>query len=394
MKHLNKNIEKISEYPFKRLRDLLAEVKNKNKKVETLDLSIGQPYHKFPNFVKETLIKENSAWSKYPPLNGIPSLRKSYMSWLKKRFNLQNSFYGEENILPLSGTREGLFSISLVLLIKQIIIPNPFYQVYLGASLFRNLPIVLMNAGLNEDYMLNLEKVEKHIKENISLIYFCNPSNPQGKIASERYLKKLIFLVRKYNSILVLDECYTDIYTNKKPVGGMQICDSAKVGLKNILIFHSLSKRSNVAGIRSGFVIGDDQIISLFSKLRSYSAPTIPLPIQTLSSKLWSDENHVKKSRDLYKIKFDYADKVLSKYSFYKRPDAGFYLWLNVGNGEKFAKSLYEKFSLKVMPGNFLAKGKKENPGNNFVRISLVHSVTKCKDAIDKIEKQIRCIQN
>ena len=169
---------------------------------------------------------------------------------------------------------------------------------------------------------------------------------------------------------------YRHLY-KKKPVGGMQICDSTKIGLKNILIFHSLSKRSNVAGLRSGFVIGDEKIISLFSKLRSYSAPTIPLPIQTLSAKLWSDENHVKKSRDLYKIKFDYADKVLSKYSFYKRPDAGFYLWLNVGNGEKFAKSLYENFSIKVMPGNFLAKGKKENPGNNFVRISLVHSVTK-----------------
>ena len=193
---------------------------------------------------------------------------------------------------------------------------------------------------------------------------------------------------------MVLDECYTDIYTKIKPVGGMEICQKTKAGLNNVCIFHSLSKRSNVAGLRSGFVVGDKKIIKLFSKLRSYSAPTIPLPIQTLSAMLWSDEKHVLKSRELYKSKFDYADKKLSKFSLYKRPDAGFYLWLNVGNGEKFTKSLYKNFSLKVMPGSFLAKGKTENPGESFVRVSLVHNLSKSKKAIDKIEKQIKCIQN
>ena len=392
MSNLNYNIENISEYPFNRLRSLLSKIKINNRNEEVLDLSIGQPYHAFPKFVKNMLTKESMKWQLYPPSNGIPVLRTSYLNWLKKRYELKTSFFGEENIIPLSGTREGLFSISLVLLVKQIIVPNPFYQVYLGASLFQNLPMVMMNAGIDESYLLNLEKLEYHIRKKPSLIYFCNPSNPQGKCASENYLNNLIRLIRKYNSFLILDECYTDIYTKIKPVGGMEICQKTKAGLNNVCIFHSLSKRSNVAGLRSGFVVGDKKIIQLFSKLRSYSAPTIPLPIQTLSAKLWSDESHVLKSRELYKSKFDYADKKLSKYSFYNRPDAGFYLWLNVGNGEKFTKSLYKNFSIKVMPGTFLAKGKTQNPGKNFVRISLVHNLVKSKKAIDKIEKQIKCI--
>ncbi len=391
MNYLNHNIEKISEYPFSRLRELLSKEKN-NKKNNILDLSIGQPYHKFPPFVKTILYKENAKWGLYPHIKGIPILRESYLKWLKKRFNLKRSFFGDQNIMPLSGTREGLFSISLVLLVKQIIVPNPFYQVYLGASLFQNLPIVLMNADIKENYLFDLDTLQYRIKNKPSLIYFCNPSNPQGKCASENYLKKLINVVRKHNSVLVLDECYTDIYTEKKPIGGIQVCEKTRDGLKNILIFHSLSKRSSVAGLRSGFVVGDKNIIKLFSKLRSYSSPTIPIPIQILSSKLWSDEKHVKDSRSMYKVKFEYADKVLSKYSCYQKPDAGFYLWLNVGNGEKFAQALYRNYSLKVMPGFFLSKGKYKNPGKNFVRVSLVHNITKCKGAIDQIAKQIKCI--
>lgn len=389
MHYLNNSIEKISEYPFSRLRNLLLEVECHTKE-KALDLSIGQPYHSFPSFVKTTLLKENSKWGLYPPISGIPSLRSSYIKWLKKRFELKKLFFDSDNVMPLSGTREGLFSLSLVLLVKQIIVPNPFYQVYLGASLFQNLPIVLMNTTAKENYLPELDKIEFSLKKNPSLIYFCNPSNPQGKCASEEYLKKLVFIVRKYNSILALDECYTDIYTDKKPVGGIEVCEKSRKGLKNVLIFHSLSKRSNVAGLRSGFVVGDKKIIDLFKKLRSYSAPTIPLPIQILSAKLWADEKHVKESRALYKKKFDYADKKLSEHSFYKRPDAGFYLWLKVGNGVDFTKSLYQKHALKVMPGKFLAIGKTDNPGNSFVRISLVHNFVKCKKAIDKISKQIQ----
>ena len=393
MEILNHNIESISEYPFSRLRNLLAK-ENPNPQNKVLDMSIGQPLHKFPEYLKNILFKENKKWALYPPIQGIPSLRNAYLRWVKKRFNLKTSFFSEVNIMPLSGTREGLFSISLVLLVKKIIVPNPFYQVYLGSSLFQNLPIELMNVGNKECYLMDLEKLEFQIKKTPSLIYFCNPSNPQGKCASEFYIRQLIKLVRKYNSVLVIDECYTDIYTKKVPVGGMQVCEELGEGLKNILIFHSLSKRSNVAGIRSGFVIGDEKVIKLFSKLRSYSAPTIPIPIQILSSKLWQDETHVIQNRQQYKIKLDYADKVLSHLNFYERPDAGFYLWLNVKDGEEFTRKLFQNYSLRVMPGLYLAKNNYKNPGKKFVRVSLVHSFPKCKTAINQIKEQIECLQS
>ena len=394
MSFLNNNINKITEYPFNRLRNLLSREKIKRKNIKILDLSIGQPYHKFPIFVKNILAKENKKWSLYPPVKGIPILRKAYLDWLKSRFSLDTQFFGDENILPLSGTREGLFSISLVLSVKQIIVPNPFYQVYLGASLFQNLPLVFMNTGIKENYLLDLDKLENTIKKKVSLIYFCNPSNPQGKCASANYLKKLLNLARKYKSILVIDECYTDIYTEKKPVGGIQVCQEAGKCLSNVLIFHSLSKRSNVPGLRSGFVVGDQNIINLFTKLRSYSAPTMPLPIQILSAKLWSDERHVQKSRYDYNIKFNYADKVLSSYDCYNRPEAGFYLWMNVGNGEQFTTELYKKFNIKVMPGKYLSYGTTNNPGKKYIRVSLVHDNSKSKEAINKIAKQLKCFQS
>jgi aspartate/methionine/tyrosine aminotransferase len=392
MSYLNQNINKFAEYPFTRLRSLLSrDIKIKETKI--LDLSIGQPHHNFPSFVEKILSVENSKWSLYPPLKGLPILRNAYLKWLQRRFNLKRAFFNDENILPLSGTREGLFSISLALSAKQIIVPNPFYQVYLGASLFNNLPLVFMNTGQEENYLFDLEKLQNKIKNKTSLIYFCNPSNPQGKCASSDYLKKLINLVRKNNSILVLDECYIDIYTGKKPVGGIQVCQENGKSLRNILIFHSLSKRSNLAGLRSGFVVGDKNIMNLYSKLRGYSAPTIPLPIQTLSAKLWSDEKHVEESRKNYNIKFNYADKVLGPFNCYRRPEAGFYLWMNVGNGERFAKELYKNFNLKVMPGKYLSEGKKNNPGKAFVRVSLVHSNNKSKEAINKIARQLKCFQ-
>ena len=171
MSFLNSNINRISEYPFNRLRNLISQENIKIKNTKVLDLSIGQPHHSFPMFVKDILIKENAKWNLYPPVRGTAILRQAYLDWLRKRFGLDTEFFGDENILPLSGTREGLFSISLVLAVKQIIVPNPFYQVYLGASLFQNLPLIFMNTGIKENYLLDLDKLESKIKKKVSLIY-------------------------------------------------------------------------------------------------------------------------------------------------------------------------------------------------------------------------------
>ena len=384
---INKNINKLNAYPFDRLRGLLKRKKHNSK---IIDMSIGQPLHPVPRFVKEIIYKEKDKWNIYPPLGGIKVLQKSYLDWLKIRFKVSN-FFNEKNIIPLSGTREGLFSIAMALNIKKICLPNPFYQVYLGASLFQNIQKSFFITDEEKNFQFDLKKLEESLKSGPSLVYFCSPSNPQGKIADLEYLIELIKLIRYYKSVLVIDECYVDIFYNKIPPGALRACEELGRTLKNILIFHSLSKRSNAAGLRSGYLTGDHRIIECYKKIRSYSAPTIPIPIQVASAKLWEDKEHVKKNRELYKKKVNFADKLFSNYTLYNSPEAGFFLWLNVKNGESFAKKLFAKYAIKVMPGEYLAHGKKNNPGKNYVRIALVHEEKKNNMALEKIAKLLAC---
>ncbi len=389
MRKLNQKIKNLSDYPFDRLRELLSKViLPENSRV--IDLSIGQPYHDIPSFVKSTILNAGEKWHLYPPIAGIKDLRAAYLGWLKRRFKLDKNFFSED-ILPLSGTREGLFSVVLTLNINNIIVPNPFYQAYLGASLFQNLNIKYLGSDNANNSFFDLEDLEKNLKGKRSLVYFCSPSNPQGKVASFLYIKKLINLVRKHDAVLIVDECYTDIFFKKIPEGAIKVCEELGEGLKNILIFHSLSKRSNVAGMRSGFVVGDKEIIYLFKRLRSYSAPSMPIPIQLASAKLWNDEKHVLRNRQEYEKKFNYANRVFSEYEFYEKTEAGFYLWINVGNGSNFAKELYKEHLIKVMPGEYLANGEKNNPGKKYIRIALVHNFIESRNAINKIAQLLKC---
>ena len=386
MSFINKNIENLAEYPFDRLRKLLRNTKHKE---PITDLSIGQPYHKTPSFVKEIIYKEHDNWNLYPPLKGIQALQKSYLGWLKRRFQV-NSYFDERNILPLSGTREGLFSIAMTVNFEKICIPNPFYQVYLGATLFRDAKKIFLLSNKKNNYLIDLKKLEKNLKKGPALVYFCSPSNPQGKIADYLYIENLIKIIRKYNSVLIVDECYIDIYYSEKPVGAIEVCEKLGNKLDNIIIFHSLSKRSNVAGLRSGFVIGDSKIIECYTRLRSYSAPTIPIPIQLASAKLWDDDKHIKANREKYLKKLELADKIFINYQYYERPEAGFFLWLRVNNAKKFVKKAFHNYSVKIMPGEYLAAGNKKNPGNNYVRIALVHSYEKSKTALQQIAQLLK----
>lgn len=382
---LNKNIKRLPDYPFDKLRALLRNTKV-NRKVT--DMSIGQPMHPVPSFIKEIIYKDQDKWNNYPPISGIQALQISYLRWVKNRFNV-SSFFDEKNILPLAGTREGLFSIAMALNIKKICLPNPFYQVYLAASLFNNIKKSFLICNTENNFLIDFKKLKLSLKNNPSLVYFCSPSNPQGKIASYEYLEELIKIVRFYNSILIVDECYIDIFYDKVPVGTIEVCEKLGNSLNNVLIFHSLSKRSNVAGLRSGYLIGDAKIVKCFRKLRSYTAPTIPIPIQLASAELWRDERHVINNRELYKRKVKYSDKVFKNYISYCTPEAGFFLWLKVKDGERFTKKLYSKYAVKVMPGQYLASGKKDNPGKKYVRIALVHQEKKNNIGLDKISKLV-----
>ena len=386
MSFINKNIENLAEYPFDRLRNLLANTKHKS---SVTDLSIGQPYHNTPSFVKEIIYQEKDNWNLYPPLKGIQTLQKSYLDWLKRRFQV-NSYFDEKNILPLAGTREGLFSIAMTVNFEKICIPNPFYQVYLGATLFRNAKKIFLLSNQKNNFLIDLRKLENNLKKGPALVYFCSPSNPQGKITSYLYIESLIKIIRKYNSVLIVDECYIDIYYSKKPVGAIEVCEKLGNKLDNIVIFHSLSKRSNVAGLRSGFVIGDSEIIECYKRLRSYSAPTIPIPLQLASSKLWDDDKHIKVNREKYRKKLVLANKIFSNYKYYESPEAGFFLWLKVNNAKNFVKKAFYNYSIKIMPGEYLAAGNKKNPGNNYVRIALVHSYEKNKIALQQIAQLLK----
>ena len=381
----NNNIDNVSNYPFDRLRNLLSTT-NKGKRLKEIDLSIGQPYQKIPEFIKEIISNSFDKWNLYPPVGGVPELKMSYLNWLRRRFDVSD-IVSEENILPLAGSKEGLFSIALALAYKNIIVPNPFYQVYLGPSIINKASICYLDADDENDFLFDLEKLSQKIEKQKSLVYFCAPSNPQGKNASYSYLEKLIRIVQKNNAVLIVDECYIDIYTNSKPVGVLKVCADNNNKLNNILIFHSLSKRSNVAGLRSGFITGDKKIIAHYKKLRNYSAPTIPIPLQLASAALWNDDKHAEENRKLYRDKFKYVDKRLSNYACYNKPESGFYLWLNVNDGQKFTKKLYERDAIKVMPGEYLSFGTDLNPGKKYIRVALVHEFSVCKHAINKISE-------
>ena len=383
MNLLNKEIKRLPDYPFDRLRSLLSNTKANS---EVIDMSIGQPMHEAPHFIKEIIYNEKNNWNSYPPLSGIPRLQMAYLNWLKNRFKVEN-FFNERNIMPLSGTKEGLFSIAMALNIKQICLPNPFYQVYLGPSLLNNIKKSFLTLNEDNNFLLDLKKLKLALKDNPSLVYFCSPSNPQGKIASFEYIYELIKIVRFYNSILIVDECYIDIFYDELPSGTLEVCYKAKKSLSNILIYHSLSKRSNAAGLRSGFLVGDSKIINCYRKFRSYSAPTIPIPIQLASAELWKDSKHVSDNRELYKKKVKFANKVFKNYDFYNSPEAGFFLWLKVKDGENFTKQLYSKYSIKVMPGEYLAHGKNNNPGKEYIRVALVHKQIKNNKGLKKIAK-------
>ena len=282
MNLLNKEIKKLPAYPFDRLRSLLA---NTNANGDIIDMSIGQPMHNTPDFIKDIIYNEKDNWNIYPTVSGIPALQKAYLDWLKNRFKV-DKFFDEKNIIPLSGTKEGLFSIAMTLNTKQICLPNPFYQVYLGPSLLDKMQKSFLISSIDNNFLFDFKKLKLLLQNNPSVVYFCSPSNPQGKIASYEYIFELIKIVRFYNSVLIVDECYIDIFYDKVPTGALEVCYNKGKSLSNILIFHSLSKRSNVAGLRSGFLIGDEKIINSYRKFRSYSAPTIPIPIQMASAEL------------------------------------------------------------------------------------------------------------
>ncbi|NNE83982.1 MAG: aminotransferase class I/II-fold pyridoxal phosphate-dependent enzyme [Alphaproteobacteria bacterium] len=395
----NNILDDLTDYPFDRLRALLRDVEPPAG-VAPIHMQIGEPKHAPPEFIGSALVDNMADWGRYPPPNATDGLRGAIADWLGQRYGLPTVMIDPaRHIALVSGTREALFMAALLAVPETkagakpvVLMPNPFYQVYVGAAAMARAEIVLLPAGPETGFQPDFSAVDPAILERTALAYLNSPANPQGSIADLAMLESAIGLAREHDFVLAVDECYSEIYTADPPPGGLSACASLDAGCKNVLVFHSLSKRSNVPGLRSGFVAGDADLIALLLRLRQYGGAQLPLPVMNASEALWRDEAHVEHSRALYREKFDLALEILDGAFGATRPGGAFYLWLDVEDGAAAAKKLWEQAGVRVLPGEYLAQTDTAgtNPGRRFIRVALVHDIETTRDAINRISDTLR----
>ena len=399
-------IESMKDYPFERLRNLLSDITPMSTNFnhgEPIDVSIGEPRHPSPEIINTTIQKASHLWGKYPPVEGTDEFRQTIKNYLDSQFGLDEDTVSLNGmILPMTGTREGLFLIAqLANKIKDVsankkyaLMPNPFYTVYEGAAQFAGLKPHYLPTTLQTNFLTDLDAISPEILEQTAVFYMCSPSNPQGKAADLDYLKKLIKLARDYRFILVSDECYNELYTEAPVASALQAAEFLStdkgeevVDLSNLIVFHSLSKRSNAAGLRSGFACGDPNLIAAFSKLRRYSHAGMPLPLMKAACALWEDEEHVAENRAKYQKKFEMAEEILSQKIEFIKPDAGFFLWLEVNDAEEMARKLWAQHKIRVLPGNYITRPNRDgdNIGDHYIRIALVHDLNITEYVCEKL---------
>ncbi|MDH5747910.1 MAG: aminotransferase class I/II-fold pyridoxal phosphate-dependent enzyme [Rhodospirillales bacterium] len=390
---LNPRLNDLIDYPFDRLRALLdGHASQAN--VEPLAFSIGAPRHAPPAMVAEILAAESAGWGQYPPIDGTPEFIDAVSGWLSRRFNLPPGFVnGAAHVLAASGTREVLFMAGMLCVPETkngkspaVLIPNPFYQVYSGSALMNGAEAVFLPTGRETNFLPDLDSLTNDVLDRTVVFFLCTPSNPQGAVADLAYLKKAVELARAHDFLLAVDECYTEIYDRDPPPGALQACAELGGGFENVLVFHSLSKRSSVPGLRSGFVAGDPNLIAPLRRLRTFSAATVPRPVMAASAALWRDDEHVHVYRELYRANFQAADEILDGRYGYYRPPAGFFLWLDVGDGVEAALTLWRKAGLRVLPGEYLARQVDGvNPGRPFIRVALVHDLETTREGLARL---------
>lgn len=392
---MNSGIPKLQEYPFSRLRRLICGFENAQFSAK-IDFSIGEPKTERPEIVEKVLKENISDISKYPSIKGMPELRSSISKWLTRRYKLSRCHIDpEKNVLPASGTRESIFGISQALYRNKsskihIGIPNPFYQIYEGAALLSGaVPIYLnqLNSGFKWEKLSGTEQIDW---SKIQIIYICTPANPSGEKYTLDDFDHIMTIAKLNNIIVISDECYSEIYppNSKPPVGLFEWCEeTGQTDFKNCVIMNSLSKRSGLPGLRSGFIAGDEKLLALFSQYRSYQGVAMPLHVQKASIAAWQDEAHVFDNREYYYKNFQAASEILGDIPHYKEPDAGFFIWLKISTcDQKFTKDLYNNHKILVMPGTFLARDSNGmNPGANYIRIAMVHDYKKCTEGLGKI---------
>lgn len=386
---MNQQLQLLQPYPFEKLNQLFADIQVPD--LPLIALSIGEPKHPAPDFIKQAIHDNFNHLSTYPSSKGLPELRQSIAQWLVRRFHVQH-IDAETQILPVSGTREALFSFVQTVVNREqqpyVVMPNPFYQIYEGATLLAGAKPYFFNCTAENHYLGDLEQIPSEIWENTALLFLCTPGNPTGAVYSKEQLKKIIQLSDKYNFVIASDECYSELWFDTPPTGLLEVCaEMGRHDYKNCVVFHSLSKRSNVPGMRSGFVAGDAQLLKPYLLYRTYHGTAMPVQHQLASILAWNDEHHVEQNRIQYRAKFDLFQSELGHLLPLKKPDAGFYYWLSVDDDEQFAKMLMEKAHIKVLVGRYLSRDTAlGNPGKNHVRMALVADLAQCEQAVERLK--------
>lgn len=377
----------LPEYAFPRLRKLL-DVHQPG--AAPIAMTIGEPRHPMPSFVGEVLQAHLGEFGLYPPNDGSPELLAAISGWLKRRYGAD---VVADRIMVLNGTREGLFDACLVLCPEQkagktpvVLMPNPFYQPYAAAALSVGAEPVFVPATAATNFLPDYESLPAKVLDRTALAYICSPANPQGAIAPRDYLERLLTLAERHGFTVLADECYSEIWRETAPTGALDVATKLGTDPEKLAVFHSLSKRSNLPGLRSGFVAGGQESIRRFRQLRAYGGAPIPLPIQRVSERAWSDEAHVDENRALYHEKFRIADQIFAGIQGYKAPDGGFFLWLPVDDGEAAALKLWRETGVRVLPGAYLARDVGgDNPGKGYIRVALVAPKDDMRRGLEKL---------
>ena len=391
---MNPALKLLQSYPFEKL----AKLKKNSvapSHLSAINLSIGEPRHATPDFIISSMTTALvDGISKYPNTLGLKSLRISIAHWLMQRFILpKESLNPNTQILPVNGTREALFAFAQCVINRHqpdpvVLMPNPFYQIYEGAALLAGAKPFYINCVEKTHFQPDFAAVPDSLWSRCQLLYLCSPNNPTGSVLDMSTLQDLIERADKYDFIIAADECYSEIYDKQAPVGLLQACATlGRLDYRRCVVFHSLSKRSNAPGLRSGFVAGDAEIIRKFFLYRTYHGSAMPLAVQEASIVAWADEVHVQDNRALYQQKYEAVIDILTPVLSVTRPSAGFYLWpLTPIPDEEFARKLFEQQNITVLPGSFLSRHSVGvNPGNNRIRIALVEPLEKCIEAAQRM---------
>jgi N-succinyldiaminopimelate aminotransferase len=391
---MNPDLSRLQPYPFERLAELNAGVVPPTG-LQPIPLSIGEPKHTTPAFIAETVISHLHGLSQYPLTRGQPALREAISTWLTGRFDLPDgSIDPEQQVLPVNGTREALFAVAQAVIDRSrdpvVLMPNPFYQIYEGAALLAGAEPVFMNTTAETGYLPDFGGVANAVWRRVQLVYICSPGNPTGAVMGLPALQELIELADRHDFIIASDECYSELYFDEAapPPGLLQAAAAmGRTDYRRCLVFHSLSKRSNAPGLRSGFVAGERELITAFLRYRTYHGCAMPPATQAASIRAWQDEAHVIDNRALYREKFSAVIDILGPLLDVQIPAAGFYLWpLTPVDDCRFARGLLQELNVSVLPGSFLSRTHAGiNPGENHVRMALVAPLDDCIEAAQRI---------